>query len=311
MRKITKKPFDEMTQRADCVFGPDVKPIATVVPGEVVEIETYDCFANVVSPQRPWKQIWESGEELFENPVTGPIYVEGTEPGDTLMIEILGIEVAEHGVTALVPGFGALEGWLTQVPPLSKFSEVRDGKIVFTTAKGKTVRIPVQPMIGTIGVAPANETVTTVTPSKHGGNLDAPWITTGSRLHLPVTVKGALFGLGDVHARQGEGEVCGTGVEVPALVKVRFEVLKDKRIEWPRIESSEEIMTVCSARPLEDAARLATRELVRWITADYGVDEYDAYMLVSIVGDLRIAQIVDPLYTVAAKIGKGVLSQLK
>jgi acetamidase/formamidase len=300
-----------MTQRADCVFGPDVKPIATVVPGEVVEIETYDCFANVVSPQRPWKQIWESGEELFENPVTGPIYVEGTEPGDTLMIEILGIEVAEHGVTALVPGFGALEGWLTQVPPLSKFSEVRDGKIVFTTAKGKTVRIPVQPMIGTIGVAPANETVTTVTPSKHGGNLDAPWITTGSRLHLPVTVKGALFGLGDVHARQGEGEVCGTGVEVPALVKVRFEVLKDKRIEWPRIESSEEIMTVCSARPLEDAARLATRELVRWITADYGVDEYDAYMLVSIVGDLRIAQIVDPLYTVAAKIGKGVLSQLK
>jgi acetamidase/formamidase len=166
-------------------------------------------------------------------------------------------------------------------------------------------------MIGTIGVAPATETIATVTPSRHGGNLDTPEITVGNRLYLPVNVKGALFALGDVHATQGHGEVCGTGVEVPARVTVKFNVLKGKRIEWPRIESPSEIMTVCSARPLEDAARLAVRELVKWLVADYGLEAYDAYMLLSVAGDVEISQIVDPMYTVIAKIRKQLILQLK
>jgi acetamidase/formamidase len=166
-------------------------------------------------------------------------------------------------------------------------------------------------MIGTIGVAPATETLATVTPSRHGGNLDTPDVTVGNRLYLPVNVKGALFALGDVHASQGHGEVCGTGVEVPALVKVKLGVLKGKRIEWPRIESPDEIMTVCSARPLDDAARLAVRELIRLLVTDYGMEEYDAYMLLSVAGDLEISQIVDSLYTVVAKIRKQLLSQMK
>ena len=171
--------------------------------------------------------------------------------------------------------------------------------------------MPVRLMIGTIGVAPATETIATVTPSRHGGNLDTPEITVGNRLYLPVSVKGALFALGDVHATQGHGEVCGTGVEVPALVTVKLSVLKGKRIEWPRIESPDAIMTVCSARPLEDATRLAVRELVRWLVADFGLEEYDAYMLVSVAGDVEISQIVDPMYTVVAKMRKQLLSQLK
>jgi len=311
LKRITKRPIDKMTQQTDCIFGPNLKPIASVSPGEVIEIEAYDCFGDTVSPERDWKELLESGEEIFENPVTGPIYVEGAEPGDTLVVDIVDIKVGERGVTALVPGFGILEGWFTQVPPLSKFSEIRDGKVIFPISKGKSIKIPPRLMIGTIGVAPAAESTATVTPSKHGGNLDTPEVTVGNRLHLPVNVKGALFALGDVHATQGHGEVCGTGVEVPATIRIKFELLKGKKIEWPRIESSDEIMTVCSARPLEDAAKLAVRELIRWLVADYRLEEYDAYMLLSVAGDLEISQVVDPMYTVVAKIRKQLLSQLK
>jgi acetamidase/formamidase len=311
MRRISKKPTEKMTQQNDCVFGPNVKPIASVSAGETVEIEAYDCFGDSVRPERDWKKVLESGQEIFENPVTGPIHVEGAEPGDMLAVDIVNIEVGQRGVTALVPGFGVLEGWFSQVPPLSTFSEIKDGVVTFPVSGGKSIKMPVRLMIGTIGVAPATETIATVTPSRHGGNLDTPEITVGNRLYLPVSVKGALFALGDVHATQGHGEVCGTGVEVPALVTVKLSVLKGKRIEWPRIESPDEIMTVCSARPLEDATRLAVRELVRWLVADFGLEEYDAYMLVSVAGDVEISQIVDPMYTVAAKMRKQLLSQVK
>jgi acetamidase/formamidase len=311
MKEIGKRPAENMTQQSDCVFGPNVKPIASVSPGEVFEVEAYDCFADAVRPERDLKAFLESGEELFENPVTGPIYVDGAEPGDTLVVEILGIEVGNRGATTTVPGFGVLEGWLTQTPAISKFSEIRDGTVVFPVSKGRSVKFPARPMIGTIGVAPATESITTVTPSRHGGNLDTRYVTAGNRVHLPVNVKGALFALGDLHAAMGAGEVCGTGVEVPGLVRLRFELLKGKRIEWPRIETPDEIMTVCSARPLEDAARLAVRELIRWLAADYGLQEYDAYMLLSVAGDVEIMQMVDPTYTVAAKIKKSLLSQLK
>lgn len=311
MRKIAKKPAEKMTQQGDCVFGPNVKPIASVSPGETVEIEAYDCFGDIVRPEHDWKEVLESGEEIFENPVTGPIYVEGAEPGDTLAVDIVDIQVGERGVTALVPGFGLLEGWFSQVPPLSKFSEIKDGEVTFPTSKGKSIKMPVRLMIGTIGVAPATETIATVTPSKHGGNVDTLEVTAGNRLYLPVSVKGALFALGDVHATQGYGEVCGTGVEVSAVVKVKFNVLKGKKIEWPRIESPDEIMTICSARPLDDATRLAVRELIRWLVTDYGLEEYDAYMLLSVAGDVGISQIVDPMYTATAKIRKQLLSQLK
>jgi acetamidase/formamidase len=311
MKRISKKPADKITQQGDCLFGPNIKPIISVSLGEVVEIETYDCFGDSVRPERDWKEVLESGQEIFENPVTGPVYVEGAESGDTLVVDIVDIKVGERGITALVPGFGLLEGWFTQAPPLSKFSEIRDGEVVFPLGTGKSIKIPARLMIGTIGVAPATESTATVTPSKHGGNLDTPEVTVGNRLYLPVNVKGALFALGDVHATQGHGEVCGTGVEVPAVVRIKFELLKGKKIEWPRIESSDEIMTVCSARPLEDAAKLAVRELIRWLVADYRLEEYDAYMLLSVAGDLEISQVVDPMYTVVAKIRKQLLSQLK
>jgi acetamidase/formamidase len=298
----------ELSEIANCTFSPHGKFVMRVSPGEEVQLETYDCFANAVRPGHDLAKALQSRKKLFDNPVTGPIHVEGAEPGDTLRVDIVDIKVPDIGLTTVMPGFGALEGWLTTCPPLTKFSTIKDGKVHYRTDHGKELSFPLKPFIGTIGVAPPTESISTLTPHKHGGNMDVADVCAGNRLYLPVGVKGALFAAGDVHATQGDGEICGTAVEIPAVLTVKFNVIKGKSIEWPRIESAEEIMTVASARPLEDAARLAFRELIHWLNADYGFSTYDAYMLLSLTAKARIAQIVDPLYTVVAKFSKEYLN---
>ncbi|MFQ6053876.1 MAG: acetamidase/formamidase family protein, partial [Candidatus Bathyarchaeia archaeon] len=179
-----------------------------------------------------------------------------------------------------------------------------EGRILYVTDGGRVLEVEADPFIGTIGVSPEREAITTLSPGRHGGNMDCPEIRPGNTLMLPVFRPGGLLGLGDVHAVQGDGEICGTAVEVPAVVTLRFGLEKGRSIGWPRVESEEEIMTVCSARPLEDAARLAFRELVGWMVSDYGWETMDAYMFLSLAAKARIAQIVDPLYTVVAKLPK-------
>ncbi len=287
--RIKRKPIDELNALVDSVLGPHTPPIATVIPGEEVKVETWDALTRVT------------------NPVTGPLEIEGAQPGDTLIVDIIDIELPEYGTTAIIPGFGALEGWLRLLEPRTKTSEIRDGKIHYTTDDGKIIEIEAAPFIGTIGVSPENEAITTLSPGRHGGNMDCPDVKPGNRLMLPVFRSGAIFSLGDVHAVQGDGEICGTAVEISAVVTLKFTLKKGQKINWPRVESSEEIMTVCSARPLEDAARLAYRELVDWMASDYGWGREDAYMFLSLVAKARIAQIVDPLYTVVAKLKKSYL----
>jgi len=311
MRRIRKKQYAYLSAITDCTLGPLNKPIATIRPSETVQIETFDCFSDVIRPGKDLAEALREGAEIFHNVATGPIYVEGAEARDTLLVEILEFELPSPGVTTTVPGFGALEGWLTETPALTRFSEIQDGEITFRLGDNRPVRIDIQPFVGTIGVAPASESIPTTTPGRHGGNMDVPDVCKGNTLKLPVAVEGALFSLGDVHAVQGDGEICGTAVEVPAVVTVKFGLEKGRKIEWPRIESPEEIMTVCSAKPLEDAARLAFREMIRWLEVDYGVNQYDAYMLLSLTATARIAQIVDPLYTVVVKLQKKYLRQLR
>jgi len=311
MRRIGKRQYANLSAITDCTLSPLNKPIATARPGETVQIETFDCFGDVIRPGKDLAEALKEGVEMFHNVATGPIYVEGAEPSDTLLVEILEFELPDLGVTTTVPGFGALEGWFTETPALTRFSEIRDSKITFRSSDNRSVRMDIHPFVGTIGVAPASESIPTTTPGKHGGNMDVPDVCKGSTLKLPVLIKGALFSLGDVHAAQGDGEICGTAVEVPAVVTVRFGLEKGRKIEWPRIESPDEIMTVCSARPLEDAARLAFREMIRWLETDYSVNQYDAYMLLSLTATARIAQIVDPLYTIVVKLQKKYLRQLR
>lgn len=300
---------EKLSELVDCTFSPHNKPVMKVQPGEQVRLETRDCFGDVVKPGRELAAVLESGERLFDNPVTGPIYIEGAERGDTLVVSIEEIEVPSLGITTTVPGFGALEGWLSQTPTLTKFISIRNQKAYFKTEKGAEISFPIKPFIGTIGVAPPFESISTVSPHKHGGNMDVQDVCAGNKLYLPVGVEGALFAAGDVHAVQGDGEICGTGVEIPASLTFKFELLKHKAIEWPRVESNEEIMTIGSARPLEDAARLAYRELIKWLGEDYGLSAYDAYMLLSLTAKARIAQIVDPLYTVVAKLPKNIIAK--
>ena len=311
MKRIEKRQYANLSAITDCTLSPLNKPIATARPGETVQIETSDCFGDIIRPGKDLAETLREGVEMFHNPATGPIYIEGAEPSDTLLVEILEVELPGLGVTTTVPGFGALEGWLTETPALTRFSEIQNDKITFRLGDNRPVRMGIHPFVGTIGVAPALESIPTTAPGKHGGNMDVPDVFKGNMLKLPVAVKGALFSLGDVHAAQGDGEICGTAVEVPAVVTVRFGLEKGRKIEWPRIESSDEIMTVCSARPLEDAARLAFREMIRWLETDYGVNQYDAYMLLSLTATARIAQIVDPLYTVVVKLQKKYVRQLR
>jgi len=307
VRRIRKPHFENLSLINNCTFGPLNKPVATVKPGEVFEVEMWDCFANLVKPNQTLKDILEEGSRLYDNPVTGPIYIEGAEPGDTLAIKIADISLPDIGVTAVVPEFGALEGWLKASPPLTKFSKIKDGKVIYQLNDRREIEVSVKPFIGTIGVSPASEAISTTAPGKHGGNMDAPEVCQGNRLYLPVAVKGALLGLGDVHAVQGDGEICGTAIEIPSIVTMKIDLIKNKKIDWPRVESADEIMTVCSARPLEDAVKLAFLDLIKWLEDDYGFERYDAYMFLSIAAKVRLAQIVDPLFTVVAKLSKALL----
>jgi amidase len=291
VRRIKRKPQDDLEYTLDSVLGPHTEPVAKVKTGEVVEVETWSALSKVT------------------NPVTGPIEIVGAEPGDTLVVEVLSIELPEEGTTSIIPGFGALEGWLNLMEPRSKTSMIRDGVINFVTDGGRTIPLKADPFIGTIGVSPAFEAITTLAPGPHGGNMDCPDIRPGNRLMLPVFRQGALFGLGDIHAVQGDGEVCGVAVEVDAVVTLRFGLEKGRWIAWPRIESKEELMTVGSARPLEDAARHAFREMVNWMESEHGWARDDAYMFLSLAARARIAQIVDPLYTVVVKLKKSHLSE--
>jgi acetamidase/formamidase len=301
--RIEKKPQKELTPIDNSTLNPFTKPIARVKPGEIIEISTWDAYGGIIGPKKTFQEAVEQGLAGALNPVTGPIYIEGVEPGDTLVVEIISIELPEWGGSSIIPGFGALEGWLNLMEPRTKISNIREGKISYITDHGKTINIDAKPFIGTIGVSPAYEAIQTLAPGPHGGNMDCPDVCPGNVIHLPVTQKGALFGLGDVHAVQGDGEICGTAVEIGALVRLKFGIIKNT-IFWPRIVSNDMIMTVCSSRPLEDATRIAYRELINWMVTDYGWKRDDAYMFLSLAGKARIAQIVDPLFTVVAKVPK-------
>ena len=304
VRKIPKAKFEELSSINNCTLGPLNKPVATIKPGETVKVETWDAISGVIKPNRTLEDVIQKGTTLYKNPVTGPLYVEGAEPGDTLVVHVIDISIPNQGITLVIPGSGGLEGWLQKSQPLTKFSKLKNEKVVFALQGGREIEIPVKPFIGTIGVSPASEAVATVTPGKYGGNMDTPDICPGNKLFLPVMTKGALLGLGDVHAVQGDGEICGTAVEIPATVTIKIDLIKNKQIDWPRIESPDEVMTVCSAKPLEDAVRLAFMELIKWLEEDYGFEPYDAYMFLSLVAKIRVSQIVDPLFTVVAKLPK-------
>lgn len=293
-------------------IGPDREPIATVEPGETFAVETYDYVGDILDDDTLMEDVWGT-DRLADNinPVTGPIHVEGAEPGDALAVRIEEIELPDRGVINIFPNFGGLEASVFNLaepsPPNTTFCEIEDGVVTYPTEDGRELEFPAHPQVGTIGTAEKHESVYSVKPHDHGGNMDCKDVTEGNTLYLPVDVEGGYLHLGDCHAAQGDGEICGISVEVPAVVTLSVEVIDGYDIDWPRIESEDEIMVVAAARPAENAAKIAYKELIGWLVEEYGFDQTDAYQLCSAVGRARLAQLVNPKYTVAAKFPKELL----
>src|ERR1700720_3282578 len=287
-----------------------VPPVARLKPGDILDTNTLDCFGNVIK---------KPGDTLSmvkgDNPLTGPFYIEGAEPGDTLIVRILDLQVdGDQGLGAFAPGFGALnETNYTPMlhPPLPEkiwfypIDHAGNTATFQALDSNYRVKIPLHPFLGCIGVAPAGgEARSSIVPAEFGGNMDAPEASAGNTLYLPVNVSGALFYFGDGHAAMGDGEIAGTAIEVPMKARLQFDVVKGKHTNWPRFENDKEIMAAGAYRPLDDALRIAFTELVGWIHADYGLSELDAYELLSKVAKIHLDEMVDPNYVVVASIEK-------
>jgi acetamidase/formamidase len=286
-------------------------PVMTLKPGTILETWTEDCYDGAV--KKPTDIPTEVAPIGRDNPQTGPFYIEGAKPGDILAVHIIDLQPArDHGVSSHYPGFGSLTGTeytalLTpNLPEKVWWYTVDRAKGTVSTMLGKhKLEIPMTPFFGGIGTAPQRgESRWTVTPEAFGGNMDYWQIRKGSTVYLPVNVDGALLQFGDGHLAQGEGEIVGTAVESALNVKLKVDLIKGRSIPWPRVENDNYLMSTGSYRPLEDAFRIAYKELVLWLVDDYGMDMMDAYQLCSQVGEVDVAQVVDPNYTVVAKIAK-------
>jgi len=289
--------------------GPYADPVLEIEPGDTVEAETHDAFEGAIQTEDdlPSEVL---GDNL--NPQNGPIYVEGATPGDALAITIESIEPRgpqPRGTTCTVPNFGGLSTTdrtamlHDPLPEIVKKLEVTTEGTVWND----DITIPYEPFIGTISTSPKIDSVNALTPFKHGGNMDLPDVRPGNTIYLPVEVEGGYVYLGDCHAAQGDGELCGVALEHPTNTTITVDLIEDWELEWPRLESEDFIMSIGSVRPMEDAARAAYADLVTWMADDYGFDEMEAYMLLTQVGHVRLGNMVDPNYTIGAGIDKSYL----
>jgi acetamidase/formamidase len=288
-------------------------PVAKVRPPAVLEVFTEDCFAGRVRSEKDL--VSEVCEFPYINPQTGPFYIEGAEPGDTVAVHFISIEpVRDWAASTTVPLFGALTAthltallhdplpevvWIWELDRAARTCR-------FTARKGSfTVDLPMEPMHGTVGVAPANlEVRSALVPDSFGGNMDTPEMRAGVTCYLGVNVEGALLSLGDGHARQGEGETCGVAVETAMNTVIAVDLIKGRLCPWPRLESDSHIMTAGSARPLEDAFRIAQHDIISWVSAGYGLDVLDAYQLVTQAVESPLANVCDTNYTSVARLAK-------
>ncbi|MGB6486145.1 MAG: acetamidase/formamidase family protein [Steroidobacteraceae bacterium] len=282
-------------------------PAVRIAPGESLEFEVADASGGQLSQA---STVDDVGRLDFAriNPVSGPVYIDGAAPGDILKVTVLSFAPSGWGWTASIPGFGLLAEEFT-APALHVWRY--DNLTLAPAAFGSWARVPLKPFAGTIGVAPAEPGCHSIVPPRRvGGNMDLRDISAGTELHLPVEVAGALFSVGDTHAAQGDGEVCGTALESPMSVALRFDLLKQSPLAFPRLITPGPVtrhldergyrVTTGIGPDLMEAARGAVRSAIDWLTRDYRMPAMDAYQLCSVCGDLRISEIVDvPNWTVS------------
>lgn len=269
-------------------FGETKNYVKKVKPGETIKIETYDCFENQITSNQTtmtsldWDRI---------NPATGPIYVEGAEPGDILVVEIDDIELKDNGVIVTGPDLGLMGHRLEEFDV--KMIPIQDEKAIFNDS----IHIPLNPMIGVIGVAPPDAPVNCGTPGAHGGNMDTKLITTGAKLYLPVFQEGALFGLGDMHAAMGDGEIGVSGIEIAGNVTVTLDVIKGKSIRFPFLTNEKETGIIVSFDTLDEAVKIGVEEMIDLILPHSSLTLSELTMLFSVIGQAEISQVVDPQLT--------------
>ncbi|WJY27348.1 MULTISPECIES: acetamidase/formamidase family protein [Sporosarcina] len=279
-------------------FSSEHQPVKKVDAGTTIEIETYDCFKDQVqSPETKISGIdWDA-----INPATGPIYVNGAEPGDVLKVTIKKLEIGNQGVMATGPDLGVMGHRLTELE--SKIIPIENNRAKFNDK----LSLPLNPMIGVIGVAPAGDPVSCGTPGSHGGNMDTKLITEGAVLYFPVSAQGALFALGDFHAAMGDGEVCVSGIEVPGRATVTLDVVKQTEIRHPLLENESGFTYLVSANTLDEAVKTAVEETADLLADRTGLSLADVTMLLSAVGQVQVSQVVDPLVTVRCFVPRYVL----
>lgn len=260
-------------------------PAAHAKSGDIVCFETLDCFGCQITSedQRLGGLDWSG-----INPATGPLFIEGAAPGDVLKVEILSIELDDHGVMVDGPNEGVMGALLkdeaTRILPIENGMAKFNDKLSF----------PLCPMIGVIGTAPAGDGIDTGTPGAHGGNMDCTRIGAGATLYLPVNVEGALLAMGDLHAVMGDGEVGVCGVEIAGMVTVLVTVLKSCALPTPFLVNDDTAMTIYSAETVDEASIGATLAMHTFLMQELGMSDHEAGMLLSIAGNLCICQIVDP-----------------
>ena len=279
-------------------LSPDNKAVATIEPGTRVQFPTRDCFSNEIQSE---KDLFESVGWATINPATGPIFVQGAQPGDTLVVYIEDIEIADQGCMVTVPNMGAAGELISKSE--TKIIPIRAQYAIFNSK----ISIPIDPMIGVIGTAPAVDEIPCGTPGAHGGNMDTRLIKKGTTLYLPVNVKGALLAMGDLHAVMGDGEVSVTGVEISGKVTVKVDLIKGKREEWPVLETENNWYVIASALDLDAAADLALKAMLKFLEKRTDLSINDRISLLSAIGNLEISQIVDPLKTVRMGISKEIM----
>ena len=286
-------------------------PVLSVKPGDRIVVETRDAFEGAIQTEQdmPTQKL----RMPFLNPQNGPIMIEGAEKGDVIAVHIESMVPRGHnprGTCCMIPEFGALTGTTytatlnDPLPEIVRKIHLDEKRVLWSDR----VTLPYNPHIGTLSLSPEIDSINSLTPDNHGGNMDLPDMGPGSITYLPVRSPGARLFIGDAHACQGDGEVCGVALEHATVTTIRVDLIKTWAIEWPRMEKEDFIMAIGSARPLEDATRIAYRELVRWMAAEFQFDQWDAYMLLSQCGRVRLGNFVDPKYTVGAAVPKKYLA---
>jgi len=292
-------------------IGPYSEPVMVIKPGDRVIVDTRDAFEGKIVTEQdlPSAKL----RVPFLNPQNGPIMIEGAEKGDVVAVHIesmLPRGANPRGTCCLIPQFGALTGTdftallNDSLPEITRKIDIDENGVYWS----KRVTLPYKPHIGTLSLSPEIDSINSLTPDNHGGNMDVPDMGPGSITYLPVRSPGARLFIGDAHACQGDGEVCGTAVEYASRTTIHVDLIKSWQIDWPRLETEDKIMVIGSARPLEDATRIAYRELVLWMAKEYGYDKWDAYMMLSQIGKVRLGNFVDPKYSVAAGVEKKYLA---